>query len=86
MTRAAYRDRLFAGLQGELEVFEWHRLRLAAPPLGFEILATNPNCPVQAIRHNQRPLYGVQFHPELAADDGEPGRVILTNFLALAGP
>jgi GMP synthase (glutamine-hydrolysing) len=51
---------------------------LAAPP-GFRPLAGTPNCPVAAMAATDRPLYAVQFHPEVAHTP--QGRRVLENFL-----
>jgi GMP synthase (glutamine-hydrolysing) len=51
---------------------------LTAPP-GFAVLGSTDNCPVAAMADDQRRLYAVQFHPEVAHTP-EGGR-ILENFL-----
>ena len=33
------------------------------------------------MQHNERPLFGVQFHPELFDEEHPEGRKILENFL-----
>jgi anthranilate/para-aminobenzoate synthase component II len=38
---------------------------------------------IQAMQHQQRPLFGVQFHPELFNDEYSEGRRILENFLTV---
>ncbi len=48
-------------------------------PEGFVALAKTPSCPVAAVRHRQRPVYGVQFHPEVTHTPC--GGQILRNFL-----
>ncbi len=45
----------------------------------FESLADTPHCPIAAVRHRSRPIYGVQFHPEV--EHTPLGRQILRNFL-----
>ena len=77
-------DPLFAGIESPMTVFGWHRLRLEAPPPGFVRLAGNDAALVQAVRHAERPVYGVQFHPELEVRPRE-GRRLLGNFLSIAG-
>ncbi|MCT4592865.1 MAG: glutamine-hydrolyzing GMP synthase [Anaeromicrobium sp.] len=48
-------------------------------PEGFEIIATTEACPVAAMKHKEKSLYGVQFHPEV--EHSEYGFEMLRNFL-----
>ena len=48
-------------------------------------LADSEACPIQAMRHVRRPLYGFQFHPERYTEAHPDGRTILANFFRLAG-
>jgi GMP synthase (glutamine-hydrolysing) len=45
----------------------------------FEILARTDSCPMAAFRHRERPIYGMQFHPEV--HHSEHGSAIIRNFL-----
>jgi GMP synthase (glutamine-hydrolysing) len=45
----------------------------------FATLARTKSCPNAVVRHRQRPLYGVQFHPEVTHTP--EGKQILRNFL-----
>ena len=45
----------------------------------FQALAQTPNCPFAAVRHRSRPVYGVQFHPEVTHTPC--GNRIIRNFL-----
>src|SRR3954463_10372520 len=45
----------------------------------FESLAATPTCPVAAVRHRGRAVYGLQFHPEVSHTP--EGKRILHNFL-----
>ncbi len=45
----------------------------------FESLADTENCPIAAVRHRSKPLFGVQFHPEVTHTP--LGTQILRNFL-----
>jgi len=45
----------------------------------FVPLAATPACPIAAVRHKQRPIYGVQFHPEVTHTPH--GEEIFVNFL-----
>ncbi len=74
-------DRLFKGLSIEAEHVVWmsHGDRVLKLPPGYEILATSDNSPFAAIRHCERPIWGIQFHPEVVHTEG--GRQILANFV-----
>ena len=78
-------DPLFDGLGKTVVVEQRHFWELKAVPPGFVRLATSEACPIQAIRHGSRPLYGVQFHPERYSERHPAGRTILANFFRLAG-
>ena len=45
----------------------------------FLPLAATPTCPIAAVRHRDRPIYGLQFHPEVSHTPY--GSLILGNFL-----
>jgi GMP synthase (glutamine-hydrolysing) len=48
-------------------------------PDGFEALAHSGNCPVAAFRCKEKPVYGLQWHPEVVHT--EHGTVMLRNFI-----
>jgi GMP synthase-like glutamine amidotransferase len=66
LTDAGRRDPLFSGLPGRLAVFGWHEDRFDLPP-GALPLAGSIACTYQAFRIHA--AYGLQFHPEVRADD-----------------
>jgi len=74
-------DALFRGFApGEdLQVWCSHGDHVDEPPLGFRTLASTPDLPVAAFRRADRPVYGVQFHPEVAHTPR--GAELLRNFL-----
>lgn len=82
----AREDPLFAGLPETVMMLESHYCEVKELPPEFLLLATNDNCRVQAMRHRERPVYGVQFHPEQATDEYPDGRRLLENFFRLAEP
>lgn len=51
-------------------------------PEGFMSIASTDACPITAMAHDDRRIYGVQFHPEVT--HSLHGIQILKNFLALA--
>ncbi len=56
-------DPVFAGIDKRALVPEQHSEQVADVPAGFRVVATSVYCPVQAMRHESLPIYGVQFHP-----------------------
>jgi anthranilate synthase component II len=75
---------LFRGLNGPFQATRYHSLiidRSSAPP-ELEISAESDDRLVMGVQHRDRPVFGVQFHPESIAS--EHGRRILRNFLDLA--
>lgn len=72
---------LFVGLPKRFIVWESHNDEVTRAPDGFKALARSRNCPVQAMQASNRPLYGVQFHPEV--EHTEHGNEIFKNFLAV---
>lgn len=72
-------DPLFAGLAPRLRVWGNHNDHVASPPPGWAVLAHSVSCPVEAMRHPDRPIWGVQFHPEVEHSEG--GTEIFRHFL-----
>jgi GMP synthase (glutamine-hydrolysing) len=74
-------DPLFAGLDDQTQRTVWmsHGDRVLRLPDGFAVLASSDHSPFAAVRHETRPLYGVQFHPEVVHTDG--GATLLGNFV-----
>ncbi len=75
---------LFKDLPKEVTVWHSHFDEVKALPKGFRRTAWNETCPIQAMEHTERPLFGVQFHPELFDETHPDGQKILDNFLSLA--
>ena len=80
----AREDPLFAGLPETVRVRENHYCEVKALPPEFVLLAENENCRIQAMRHREREIYGVQFHPEYFTEEYPEGRVMLENFFGRA--
>ncbi len=69
---------LFAGVPAEMVVWMSHGDQVKAAN-GFVALAETDTCPVAAVRHESRPIFGLQFHPEVTHTP--QGGAILRNFL-----
>ncbi len=52
----------FLGIKNKLEVYELHKFWVKSKE--FEVYAFSENCN-QAIKHKEKPFYGVLFHPEV---------------------
>jgi GMP synthase (glutamine-hydrolysing) len=74
---------IFKNLPESITVWESHCDEVKDVPADFTRTATNSVSPIQAMAHTSRPLYGVQFHPELFDEEHPHGRIILENFLGL---
>ena len=72
---------LFAGFEPRATAIVWasHGDRVDEPPPHFRVTATSANAPVAGMQHDQKPIYGVLFHPEVAHTPR--GGEILHNFL-----
>jgi len=72
---------LFAGFEPHATAIVWasHGDRVDEPPPHFRVTATSANAPVAGMQHEQKPIYGVLFHPEVAHTPR--GGEILHNFL-----
>lgn len=72
---------LLTGFGPRLRVWESHNDHVTRLPPGWTALAHSAACPVQAMAHPSRPVFGVQFHPEV--EHTEHGRELLARFVAL---
>ncbi len=85
LSRMDVSDPLFAGLashpSADHDPVVWmsHGDKVLELPPGYEVLASSTNSPFAAIRHRERPIWGLQFHPEVAHTEG--GAQILSNFV-----
>ena len=75
---------LFRGLGPSAEFFQSHYWHLAGVPEGFLLRAGSPWSPVQAIERLDRPVFGVQFHPERYDQAHPAGFEVLRNFFETA--
>jgi GMP synthase (glutamine-hydrolysing) len=72
-------DDLFAGVPRDTEVWMSHGDQVQIISDQFVPLASTETCPLAAVKHRGRTLYGLQFHPEVTHTPD--GKTILANFL-----
>ncbi len=70
---------LFAGVPDETVVWMSHGDQVQVTDKNFIALAATDTCPFAAVRHRTRPVYGLQFHPEVSHTPF--GAQMLRNFL-----
>jgi GMP synthase (glutamine-hydrolysing) len=72
-------DGLLKGLKENQKVWMSHGDTVYDLPKVFKILAHTKNCPIAAFRHREKPIYGLQWHPEVIHT--ENGALMLKNFI-----
>ena len=78
-------ENIFKGIDSPYSVVRYHSLIIEKDTLPDEleitgVLEENPEI-IMSIKHKQRPIYGVQFHPE--SIETKFGMELIRNFLAL---
>jgi hypothetical protein len=56
-----------------------HGDQLSAPPPDFHIIGHTKSAPYAAIAHNAKPMYGIQFHPEVT--HSPRGKEVIARFV-----
>lgn len=76
---------VFARLPSPFSVVRYHSLVVEPETLPDSLVPTawTDDGVLMGLRHRERPVYGVQFHPESILS--EQGHALLANFLRLAG-
>lgn len=75
------RDPLFETLEQQktLDLYSFHRDSVSLAP-EFEVLGSSSKCPVHIVKHKDKPIYGLQAHPE---ESPPHGHQIVKNFLQM---
>jgi len=76
-------DPLFRGIPSSFQAVRYHSIVVSALPDSLEALAYSEDQVLMALRHKEKPVWGVQFHPESICT--EYGAAILRNFFQLSG-
>ncbi|MGL4554800.1 MAG: glutamine-hydrolyzing GMP synthase [Gemmataceae bacterium] len=79
VVRVTEANGLFHDVPSEAVVWMSHGDQVRDASGGFVALAATDTCPVAAVRHATRPVYGLQFHPEVSHTPH--GAQVLRNFL-----
>jgi GMP synthase (glutamine-hydrolysing) len=58
--------RILEGLGPNFTAWESHNDEVVKAPEGFQVIARSSNCAVEAMSHEGRDIFGVQFHPEVS--------------------
>jgi GMP synthase (glutamine-hydrolysing) len=74
-------DEILQGMGREFTAWASHSDEVRRDGGRFKVLARSKYCDVEALKDDRRPIYGVQFHVEVA--DTPKGKTILRNFLNL---
>ena len=74
------KSKIFKGMKKEEKFKFMHGDFVDDVPKSFKIIAKTSNGMVQGIQHRSKPIYGVQFHPEIS---GKIGELLLDNFIGL---
>jgi GMP synthase (glutamine-hydrolysing) len=72
-------DEILKGLGPTTNVWASHTDEVTKLPSDFIQLAKSDICEIEAIRHKTKPLFGVQWHPEVSHT--EKGEELLLNFI-----
>jgi len=70
---------LFHGLEKSLNVWMSHGDQVQDLPDDFELVASTTTAPIAVMQHESKPIYALQFHPEVTHT--EDGQNVLNNYL-----
>ena len=74
---------LYDGIPSPFEAGRYHSLAALDVPAALEVTARTTDGEVMGVRHRERAVHGVQFHPESVLTP--EGRRLIENFLAMRG-
>jgi len=79
LDRVQQTDVLFQNVSPDSQVWMSHGDTITQLPENFKILASTASIPVAAFKQKDRPVYGIQFHPEVT--HSLEGKQLLSNFV-----
>jgi GMP synthase (glutamine-hydrolysing) len=75
------KDGLLAGLPAKIRVMQSHYEEVKVLPPKFVRIAKSNDTDNEGMKHEEKLVYGVQFHPERWNEAHEAGKRILENFI-----
>ncbi len=72
-------DDLFKDIPKKIKVWSSHMDEVKRLPENFSILARSNVCDIEAMKHKKKPIYGIQWHPEVY--HSEYGVEVYKNFV-----
>ena len=79
LIKVSHKEPLFTGLPNEFEVMRYHSLYVDGLPSNLEASAVSEDGVVMALSVRDRPIFGIQFHPESYFT--QYGKKIIENFI-----
>ena len=73
------RDSIFSNVPDPLQIGRYHSLCIVDTPPELLILSRSTDGVIQSFKHNEHPIFGVQFHPESVLSFEAP--LIFRNFI-----
>lgn len=73
--------RILQGIPERITVWENHNDEVKRISDDFDVLASSKTCEIQAFEHKSRPIFGLQFHPEV--ENTQFGKKIFENFIQI---
>ncbi len=70
---------ILKGLGDSVKVWMSHSDTVNSVPSDYEVIAHSDNTPVAAFKHKTKPIFGLQWHPEVIHT--EQGALVLKNFV-----
>ena len=74
-------DDILRGMGPRINTWASHADEVSRLPNNFVKLARSAICEIEAMKHPSKPIYGVQWHPEVAHT--EAGNTLVQNFLKI---
>ncbi|MCW1305146.1 MAG: gamma-glutamyl-gamma-aminobutyrate hydrolase family protein, partial [Candidatus Parvarchaeota archaeon] len=75
------KDDILKGFPKVFTAWASHNDEVLSLPKNFEILAYSKHCKVEVMKHVNKPIFGVQFHPEVSHT--EHGKKMFENFVRI---